>query len=328
MNPSNFKVGTFNLLNLALPETIFYEKNKYSQTEYNLKTNWIASQLNAMQADVVGFQEVWHEKAIRQALAKTDRLNQADLIVTPYNGNTPSVGIASRFPIIGHQIIYDFPEAWQLEGMEIPIKSFSRAILQADIQISESLTITFFVAHLKSKRPDFNEGENRDNPIHKAWGEARSAIRRLAEAVALRSILLKKLENRDYPVILLGDLNDTSGAVSTQLISNEPPFRKWPEEVRKKIWDVLLYHVKDIQARKSYQDMYFTHIHNGHYESLDHIMVSQELVAENSRGVGRVGYVKVFNDHLIDETLSNDEIPNWQSDHGQVVASIELKTRQ
>ena len=39
---------------------------------------------------------------------------------------------------------------------------------------------------------------------------------------------------------------------------------------------------------------------------------------------GYVEYVKVFNDHLIDETLSNEEVPVTQSDHGQVVATIRL----
>ncbi|MCU0445782.1 MAG: endonuclease/exonuclease/phosphatase family protein [Microscillaceae bacterium] len=325
MSVKIFKVGTFNLLNLALPGQVFYERNKYTQTEYNRKTDWIAHQLDNMKADIVGFQEVWHETAVKQALAKSAHLNQANLVVTPQTGGTPSVGIASNFPILNHRVIQDFPETWAMEGIEIPIKSFSRAILQADIQINEDLIVTCFVAHLKSKRPDLNDDEDRGNPIHKARGEARSLIRRVAEAVALRTVIMQKLQNRDSPVIVLGDLNDGNMAVSTQLISSESPFRKWPAEVRKQIWDVLLYHVKDIQARRSYHDMYFTHIHNGHYEALDHIMVSQELVAENPRAIGRVGYVSVFNDHLIDETLSEDEIPNWQSDHGQVVASIELK---
>jgi predicted extracellular nuclease len=320
-----FKVGTFNLLNLALPEQVFYERNKYNQAEYNRKTNWIAQQLDNMQADIVGFQEVWHENALSQALAKTNKLNQAYVVVSPQTGHTPSVGIASRFPILSHRVIQDFPETWQVEGIEMPITAFSRAVLQADIKINENLIITFFVAHLKSKRPDLDKNESRDNPVHKARGEARSSIRRLAEAVALRTVIMNKLENRDSPVIVMGDLNDGNMAVSTQIISNEPPFRKWPIDVRKRIWDVLLYHAKDIQSRRSYHDVYFTHIHNGHYEALDHIMVSQELVTENQHSIGRVGYVSVFNDHLIDETLSEDEIPNWQSDHGQVVASIELK---
>jgi predicted extracellular nuclease len=71
----------------------------------------------------------------------------------------------------------------------------------------------------------------------------------------------------------------------------------------------------------------YTHIHNGHFESLDHVLVSQEFVGQNPRHVGAVEYVSVLNDHLIDETLSDDKIPRWQSDHGQVVVTIKLRHR-
>ena len=91
---------------------------------------------------------------------------------------------------------------------------------------------------------------------------------------------------------------------------------------------MLLYHVKDIQARRSYQDFYYTHIHNGMYESLDHIMVSQELVTENPRYTGRVAQVKVFNDHLIDQTFSTEKPDKYKSDHGIVVCSLELDTER
>jgi hypothetical protein len=67
-----------------------------------------------------------------------------------------------------------------------------------------------------------------------------------------------------------------------------------------------------------------THIHNGHYDSLDHIMVSEEFSAQNRDRIGQVTYVSVFNDHIFDQTLLEDNIEPWQSDHGQVVATIEL----
>jgi hypothetical protein len=40
--------------------------------------------------------------------------------------------------------------------------------------------------------------------------------------------------------------------------------------------------------------------------------------------IGYVEYVRCLTDHLIDETLSLDQIPAWQSDHGQVVATFRL----
>ena len=145
---------------------------------------------------------------------------------------------------------------------------------------------------------------------------------------ANRFITEKDLKKNEHPLILLGDVNDSGLAVTTRLLSGEPPHRKYPMDVKKEIWDVLLYQAKDIQARRSFEDYYFTHIHNGHHEALDHILVSQELVEENPNHIGRIGYVKVYNDHLVDETQSDDDIPSWESDHGQVVATLELDRRR
>jgi predicted extracellular nuclease len=39
----------------------------------------------------------------------------------------------------------------------------------------------------------------------------------------------------------------------------------------------LLYNTKDIQARQSSGDFYYSHIYNGHYEGLDHILVSKHF---------------------------------------------------
>jgi hypothetical protein len=55
-------------------------------------------------------------------------------------------------------------------------------------------------------------------------------------------------------------------------------------------------------------------------------MVSEEFVAQNLHRLGRVTYVSVYNDHLVDQTLENQTIEPWQSDHGQVVATIELRS--
>lgn len=325
MHRRSFKVGTFNLRNLASPNQSFYNE-RYTIEEYNQKKGWIAEQLNRMQADVIGFQEVFDERALEDVLATSPACRGFKSVVATPITDTPAVAFASRFPIMQYSIIREFPIAARLNvrGAEIPFTRFSRPILSVQLQIAEQLECTVFVVHLKSKRPILPQEADPQDPIELAKGQARSLMLRTAEAVALRLVLMEVLQNRDYPVIVMGDFNDGGLAVTSRLISGEPPLRKLEPQERQRIWDVLLYHVKDIQARQSYGDFYYTHIHNGHYESLDHIMVSQEFVAQNPKRVGRVVYVSVLNDHLIDETLSREPVPRWQSDHGQVVASIEL----
>lgn len=325
MQKDIFKIASFNLLNLVLPETKYYGRNEYSKEEYSQKVNWISNQLSNMDADIVGFQEVFHEEALQEVIRNHPLYTNANIVVAEPNGSSPTVGLVSRYPINSVEVFKDFPEQLEVEGMLIPFKSFSKKVLKVDIQITDEHRVVVFVAHLKSKRPMLPEGADKNDPLEVSKGQARSLLLRAAEANALRTILMDSLQNRDCPVIVLGDLNDTSTAVTTQLISGDAPRRYYPLEVKRKLWDILLYHVKDIQARQSSRDVYYTHIYNGHYESLDHIMVSQELVKENPDRIGRVIFVKALNDHLIDQTLSPDRVECWKSDHAQVVATIELE---
>jgi predicted extracellular nuclease len=327
MNHKCFKVGTFNLLNLALPDQIFYEREHYSPEEYIRKRDWTAEQLNRMQADIVGFQEVFHEQALQDVLRASTFCREFNLVVATPITQTPAVALATRFPIVDFSVIHEFPKTARLtiEGAEIPLTHFSRPVLAVRLRLFDAIECMVFVIHLKSKRPIFPKEVDRHDPIERVKGQARSLITRATEAIALRILLMEVLQHRDYPVMVLGDMNDTGLSVSSQLVTGEVPQRRYESEVKQKLWDILLYQVQDIQARQSYGDFYYTHIHNGHYESLDHIMVSQEFVAQNPHRLGRVIYVSVLNDHLIDETLSRDAVPKWQTDHGQVVASIELE---
>jgi predicted extracellular nuclease len=326
MSRKTLRVGTFNLCNLALPNTLYY-RERYSTEDYIRKKQWTAAQLDRMRADVIGFQELFHPEALQETLQQSEHCRNFKLIAIAPTGDTPTVALASRFPILNYRYIQDFPAAARLDvqGAEMPFTHFSRPVLAAQLQLSDTVACTVFVVHLKSKRPIFPDQVDRQDPVEIAKGQARSLMLRAAESIALRVLLMQVLQHRDYPVMVLGDMNDGGTSVTSQIISGEVPHRKLEPARKRNIWDVLLYHVKDIQARQSYGDFYYTHIHNGYYESLDHIMVSQEFVGQNPDRIGRVVYVSVFNDHLLDATLTQEEIPNWQSDHGQVVASIELE---
>lgn len=328
----NFKVSTFNLYNLVLPNVTYYDRNRYNSEEYAKKITWIAGQLERMDADLIGFQELFHEQALKETVEKIKSYDNAQLIVGyPPNYNSerlsPLVALVSRFPVVSHQVYEDFPPEAILgiNDQNIPLKKFSRPVLSVDVQINEQIECTVFVVHLKSKRPILPPGADRNDPVELAKGSARSLIMRATEATALRMILMEKLQNRQHPVIVLGDVNDSGLSVTTQIVTGQPPWYRLPLERKKQIWDVFLYNVKDIQARQSYSDFYYTHIFNGYYESLDHILVSEEWVAQNPSRQGRVRYVSVLNDHLVDETLSFDQVEKWQSDHAQVVASIQLE---
>ena len=63
--------------------------------------------------------------------------------------------------------------------------------------------------------------------------------------------------------------------------------------------------------------MNYTDIHEGRFQTIDHVLVSEEFNPESRYAIGAVEEVHYFNDHI---TM---EIPE-ASDHGQVMARIKL----
>ena len=91
-----------------------------------------------------------------------------------------------------------------------------------------------------------------------------------------------------------------------------------PFDQKQQIWETLLWSTNEVQVRASDRDVTYSHIHNGRYEVLDHVLVSQDFVRSYPDHFGEVQYLQLFNDHLVDATLSDDFGDVCESDHGQV----------
>lgn len=323
----SFKVGTFNLYNLVLPNHIYYGNKKYSDEDFDKKVQWIGNQVEKMDTEILGFQEIFHREALVSALGST-HFSAEHIHVLGETGNSPVVGLATTFPLIGEaESISQIPEevTGAIEGVAGHYTTFSRPVLKARLQLEEDLQVTVIVAHLKSKRPSIAEGEDNDDFLVKAIGQTRSLLRRSVEATGLRKLVLDALSDNDEPVIVIGDLNDATHSVTSSIIAGPMPWKFDSLEKKKKYWDRALYSAFDIIALKSFKNEWPTHIYNGHYEELDHIYVSQEFFFRNKDRLGDVNFVHVLDDHLKDDTLSRDKLPKWQSDHGQVVASVRFR---
>ena len=327
------KVGTFNLLNLVQPGAPYYNKKPYRTEEFAEKSAWITRQLRRMDADFVGFQEVFHESALQMVIKASEMFDGGTVGAPGADGSGPRVGFATTLKVVGEPRLYDvFPDNLDFtieveetgEEISIPIRKFSRPVLDVVVELGNGHTAAIFIAHLKSKRP-LVDPDKRHDPIERAIGKARSLIVRASEAAAFRSLLIREMQDTRRPVIVLGDLNDAVDAVTTEIVAGTPPWRRMPLEQKKPLWDVLLYSTYDIQARNRYQNVSYSHIHNGHYDMLDHILVSEEFYKYNRSGIGEVEYLHFFNDHLVDRTLSNERRSRVESDHGQVVVTIKLK---
>ena len=321
-----FRIGSFNMMDLVLPGVPFYNRDPYSQHEYEQKLDWIAGQLHRMEAQIVGFQEVFHEEALKQACGQLDIYKHGTVIAPLSDGTRPRVGLATSLDLVGKpETFKHFPDELDLsyEGKAIPIDRFSRPVLKVKVQLTKKQNATIFVAHLKSKRPIVHG--DRNDPRQVALGEARALLIRSLEAAALRSLVVDEIENNKQPVILMGDLNDSVNAVTTRTITGMAPFRSMPPNQKQAMWDVLLYSTYDIQARQSLRDVNYSHIFNGNYEALDHILVSQEFYRYNPKRIGEVEMLQFYNDHIVDETLTDEPRGRIESDHGQVVATIRMR---
>ena len=65
-------IASFNAKNLIGAEQEYYRFEKYTAEEHAWKEDWLASQLFSLNADIVGFQEIFDEQALRAVMAEAD----------------------------------------------------------------------------------------------------------------------------------------------------------------------------------------------------------------------------------------------------------------
>jgi endonuclease/exonuclease/phosphatase family metal-dependent hydrolase len=333
-----FRIASFNVENLILPDVRYYDRLKDTREQYDAKVNWIASILNRAKPDIVGVQEVWFEEALTDAVKRSFHFAGAANVVAPgatraenltdHVAKRPRVGLISRFPVKAVSSTIAFPPTVDLtvplridggvvKQVPVAVPQFQRPVLRAVIDVN-GMDLTVYVTHLKSKGPLIREGEDGDDPFAASLGQARATIVRAAEAAALRHLILADLKETKKPVIVLGDLNDTPDSASTQAVRGPTPHKDMDGEEKKAIWDVILYSTFRIAFERSPQ--VHTHIHDGERDILDHILVSEEFYGRNRGRIADVLRHEVINDHLRDSP--DDRPPPGASDHGIPIAEI------
>ncbi|WP_411990825.1 endonuclease/exonuclease/phosphatase family protein [Agarivorans sp. DSG3-1] len=327
-------IATANTLNLNRPNLPMYRNREgWLPNEYDQKVKWLVSQLNAVQADVWGFQELWHEQALHDVFELAGLDNQYQLLVP--NGHQGKIACAaavrSELMVGQPEWIKNFPGSFKLASqgddaqtgaLDLDIDSFSRPILHFQIKPhADEENVHVYVCHFKSKRPTWIGREDWYDPAqHKvhanALGYAISTLRRTAEAVALRMILTEQMKHTDTPVIVLGDFNDGQGSNTLNILTEQPRFLL--DGDARGGADNALYSAGVMQQYRSRRDVYYTHIHNNHLESLDHILVSEQFYDRSRDRVWAFKGLEVINDHLNDEHYES----LGATDHGIIKAKF------
>ena len=80
---TRFTISSFNVKNLIGPDKEYYQFQVYTPEEYAWKEDWLADQLLTMDADIIGFQEIFEEEALASVIAEMNRrariLNEASV---------------------------------------------------------------------------------------------------------------------------------------------------------------------------------------------------------------------------------------------------------
>lgn len=329
----HFYIATANLLNFANPNRIYYENAPaYSQRDYEHKLHGITDLLAKAHADIIAVQEVWDSQAL-EALAVSLGFEPKH-VVAPLASNdsaslytqgrgaqdTPAVGIISRFEQLECSLLEEILPKAVIDIPDVgPYQRFNRPPLMLRVN-AYGQPITIVTAHLKSKRAFFLRDKNgdlledMDDPNIRVRAKLRSLCMRAAEAASIRMSIIERLHHTREPLILLGDMNDVTGSVTTQLMA-ETGEVNYDKSMR----DVALFDAARIQARYGWmRDVAYTHIYQGMPEVIDQLFVSEEFLPDSKFSLGQVERVDYFNDHL------KWDYADRVIDHGIIRAKIKL----
>lgn len=351
-NMRDLSFATFNLLNLQVPGKLTYSNtppfsdDEQGRNAYHKKVSWTARQVKLLDAEVIAFQELWSEQALRDVFTEAELLDEYDIVARDAPGlGKPQVALAVRKDRHGQPQLLDgwewidhFPETFNFDSLHendgaeeevsITINHFSRPVLHCVIQ-SEGTSpkppqVSVYVAHFKSKGPArLSFAEPRPEAlIHhtKITKSAVAHIRRIMEAGAMRAILDSVMKSEDdddiSPVVVLGDLNDGTLSVTNELLSDQPTYRVIEKSTAGLKSDKGLYSAERLQQYRSPRHIYYTHIYKHKLESLDHILASEEFYDNSRKRHWSFRELEVYNDHLNRDSFEEE----GASDHGIVRA--------
>lgn len=327
-----FTVATVNLYNLQLPgRPMNPGQTPWTDREYARKLAWLADRLRDLRADVVGVQELWHRDALVAALERAHLDDDYDVVAdAATRGRITCAAIVRRGLLHGTpHWVEDFPPAVRLQAaatedpqapaIDVRIRRFSRPVLRLAVAPRTGAPpVELAVVHLKSKVPTRVDREDwfRADPVTfrphaDALGAAISTIRRTAEATALRVMLTTLMKGTGTPVVVLGDVTDGQHSNTVNILTAQPRYLVGDS---KGGTDTGLYTAQTLQEYRDTRDVYYTHVHQDLRESLDHVLVSEQLYDNSRRRQWLFDGLTIVNDHL----SSEDHRADGSGDHGVV----------
>ncbi len=344
---AHFHLASYNLYQFAEPGTFWYEidnDNTYNDEQWAEKRAFIRARMNEMDADIIGFQEVFSTDAFK-ALLEAEGYDVRILRDTPFelgpNGEQiwlgPNLALASRFPIRDARILRATPEI-EPDGLLAEDFDYRRGVIEAEIDVpglAEPLVV--YNCHFKSQGAFVDSDAVADLPDwparfrkhlrDRALLDANQVIRRAGEAMMLYEHVMNRIEaNPAQPIAVVGDLNDDPESFTLRILTQNERLaniagRSYShlepaERAPRFTWQ--LYSAAGLAPSQA-ASATPTHVTWNHSSVLDYVLVSNALNPRNPNAVAHVTQYDVFNQHHIEET---DRLVS--SDHAPVRARIEV----
>jgi endonuclease/exonuclease/phosphatase family metal-dependent hydrolase len=234
-----------NLFNINLPRlSVYSDRDGWDQEAYDKKVAWTEQMINTVDADVWGFQELWHARALKDVFNEVELEGEHALLVSPGHVGESIVctgAVREDIQVDEPEWIHNSPEKFRLGsggddpqtgGIAVSIQSFSRPVLHFRVKPrANGKTVSVYVAHFKSKAPSkiyledwYRSDKNYYTRYSSALGAAASTIRRTAEAGALPMMLTEEMKGNESPVVVLGDLNDSQHSNTINILTGQPNY--------------------------------------------------------------------------------------------------------
>lgn len=329
-----FKVMTWNVENLFLSGTEFGPK---TAAEYQDKLQSLADTILKIDPDVLGLQEIGDIEALNDLNSLLQGRYPHNYVSSSPDRRGIRVGFLSKLAIEEGEEITDFPKGGLRKvigyvteaGEPKSITKMGRGAVRILVKPQPSFAIDIINAHLKSKLLSFASatGGTRFKPRdenERAQEAGLALLRRTAEAVALRVKANELLENNDdRGLIILGDLNDTPSAATTQILQGPSGSEIGTNGFDRADAgdDTRLFNLASLipEARR------YSRIYQGNKELIDHIFVSEELLTGSPRQLPTVDSFFEIS-ASIPSITDNPSLRRGKpgSDHMPIVATFDL----
>lgn len=333
---ATFKVMTWNVENLYPVGSASGPKT--SET-YEKKLSSLAEVILSLDPDVLALQEIGSPESFNDLNERLENKYPHFQLSKFPDTRGIRVGFLSKLEIQDSEDISQFPASGLVNvpgidktGEPELVSNMSRGILRILVNPQPGFPVHLMNTHLKSKLLSFptpsgkSQFSTKDEDL-RARVAGFALIKRTAEAITLRVKATELLKgNASQGLIVLGDLNDVPDAATTQILKGPPGsdigtggFPRPDQGDDTRLWNLATL-IPTVPKNRQY-----SRIHDGKGELIDHIFVSQELLAEREQNLPVVdSHIDIFNGlPSIDENPENRR-GKPGSDHSPITALFDF----